>query len=437
LKLLGTQRGSRSRARPVELAKTEEMTLKDLFSAVKPYRKLALAASMLLALALWLGPDFVLGPQVSVRVVTQRDFVQSVVASGHVEAPHRVSIGTQVVGTVKRVPVDEGQVVYAGQVLVELESTEWQAAAAQADVAVLQAQARLRQLSEVQAPVAEQSVRQAQINLDNALAQLRRNTDLFKQGFIGQAALDDFQKAVDLAQAQLRTAQKQLETARPKGSDYMVAEAALAEARANADVAHSRLRYATITAPAAGVLIDRAVEVGDVVQPGKVLMVLSPAGDTELVVQIDEKNLHLLALGQRAQASADAYPQDRFEAQLVYINPGVDVQRGSVEVKLAVPKPPAYLRQDMTVSIDIQVATRANAVLVPTDAIHGADGADPWVLKVDGGRARRHAVRLGLRSGGLGEVLAGLQAGDLVVPAGESGIRDGSRVRPLAATKAP
>jgi len=412
------------------------MTLKNLMIAVKPYRTLALAAVTLLALGMWLGPDWVLGPRVSVRAVTQRDFVQSVVASGHVEAPHRVTIATQIVGTVKRVPVDEGQVVNAGQVLVELESTEWQAAAAQADVAVLQAQARLRQLSEVQAPVTEQSVRQAQVNLDNALAQLRRNTDLFNQGFIGQAALDDFQKIVDLAQAQLRATQKQLEAARPKGSDYSVASAALAEAKANADAAHSRLRYATIAAPAAGVLIDRAVEVGDVVQPGKALMVLSPSGETELVVQIDEKNLRLLAVGQHAQASADAYPQDRFEVQLVYINPGVDVQRGSVEVKLAASKPPAYLRQDMTVSVDIQVATRANAVLVPTDAIHDADGANPWVLKVDGGHARRHAVRLGLHSGGLSEVLAGLQAGDLVVPATEPGILDGSRLRPLVATKA-
>jgi HlyD family secretion protein len=59
------------------------------------------------------------------------------------------------------------------------------------------------------------------------------------------------------------------------------------------------------------------------------------------------------------------------------------------------------------------------------------------VLKVDSGRARRQSVRLGLHSGGLSEVLAGLQAGDLVVPATEAGIRDGSRFRPLAATKAP
>ncbi len=58
------------------------------------------------------------------------------------------------------------------------------------------------------------------------------------------------------------------------------------------------------------------------VQPGKVLMVLSPSGETQLVLQIDERNLAKLKLGQKALASADAYPAQRFAAELVYINPG-------------------------------------------------------------------------------------------------------------------
>jgi len=402
-----------------------------LWRTFKPYRTWVLLAVGAAALAVWMGPRALLGPQVPVSAVVQRDFVQSVIASGHVEAPHRVSVGAQVVGTVKRIPVAEGQVVQAGQVLVELDAQEARAAVAQADVAVLQAQARLRQVLELQAPVAEQSLRQAQVALANARAQLRRNTDLYNQGFIGQAALDDTQKAVDLTESQVRSAQAQLATVRPSGSDYAVASSALAQARASAEEARSRLRYTTIVAPAAGTLISRDVEPGDVVQPGKVLMALSPSGETQLVVQIDEKNLHLLKLGQSADASADAFAEQRFAAHLVYINPGVDVQRGSVEVKLAVPHPPEYLTQDMTVSVDIRIAQHPRAVLVPTDAVHDdVDAAGPWVLKVDGHHARRQPVRLGLRGGGLSEVLNGLQPGDQVVPAAAD-VHDGSRLRPV------
>jgi len=375
-----------------------------------------------------------LGPQVAVASVVQRDFVQSVVASGHVEAPHRVDVGAQVTGVVLRVPVAEGQTVASGDLLIELEASELRATLQQAEVAVAQAQAHLRQLRELQAPVAEQGVRQAQANLDNARSQLQRNQALFRQGFIGDAALDDSRKAAVLADAQQRSAQKQLETLRAGGSDEALARAAVDQAQASAEVARARLRYASIRAPVAGTLIARNVEVGDVVQPGKVLMTLSPAGSTQLVVEIDEKNLRLLAIGQPALASADAYPQQPFAARLAYINPGVNAQTGAVEVKLEVPSPPATLTQDMTVSIDIEVARRPRTLLVPASAVRQIDSAAPWVLRAQGGRAARTPVRLGLRSGGFAEVLEGLGAGDLVVT--EPGIAEGARLRPVAAPSA-
>jgi HlyD family secretion protein len=411
---------------------SDRMPLKDLMTVVKSHRVAVLLAAFAVGVGLWLLLRLLLGPTVAVDTVQQKDIIQSVVASGHVETPHRVTIGTQIVGTVRQVRVEEGQTVDAHQVLIELDNAELQATAEQAEMAVEAAQARLRQVREVQAPVAEQALRQAEVTRSNARAQLLRNTDLFKQGYIGQATLDEAQKAADLAEAQLQSAQKQFESAKTSGSDYAMATTALAQARASEAAAVSRLRYATIVAPVAGTLISRAVESGYVVQPGNALMVLSPTGDTQLVVQIDEKNLRLLAIGQDAQASADAYPDQRFDARLVYINPGVDVQRGSVEVKLAVPHPPPYLTQDMTVSVDIRVATRSNAVLIASDDVHDISTPQPWVLKVNGGRAHRQVVRLGLRSAGMSEVLEGLKPKDLVVPATVQGVHDGSRIRATA-----
>ena len=303
-------------------------------------------------------------------------------------------------------PVAEGQMVLAGDLLVELESAELRAA-----------------------------MRQARTPLDNAQSQLGRSQDLFQKGFIGEAALEDVRKAVDLADAQVRSAQKQAETAGPAGSDTALAQAAVDQAIASVEAARARAGYAQILAPAAGTLIGRNVEVGDVVQPGKLLMTLSPAGLTQLVVQIDEKNLRLLALGQQALASADAYPQQRFAAELAYINPGVNAQTGAVEVKLDVASPPPNLRQDLTVSVDIEVARRAVALVVPVAAMHDAEGAAPWVLRVESGRALRRPVRLGLRGGGVCEVLDGVRAGDLLLPLATA-LADGDHVRVRGAAAA-
>ncbi|WP_302176068.1 efflux RND transporter periplasmic adaptor subunit [uncultured Hydrogenophaga sp.] len=391
--------------------------------------RVALAALALLLLVLLAAAvRWWLGPVVSTGVVLRRDFVQSVVASGHVQAPHRIEVGTLVTGTVLDIPVDEGQVVQAGDVLLILDATEASAAGRQADAAVLQARARLRQLQEVQAPVAQQTLRQAQTGLASAQAAWARSRALFDQGFIGQAALDDARKTLEQADAQARSAGRQLETTLPAGSDHALAQANLVGAQAGAQAARARLDHARILAPASGTLIARDVEAGDVVQPGKILMTLSPAGPTQVVVQIDEKNLSLLALGQSAWVSADAYPAQRMEAVLSFINPGVNATTGSVEARLDVRRPPAVLRQDMTVSVDIEVARRPQALLAPLAAVHDADGPAPWVLRVEGRHAVRRPVQLGLRSGGLAEVTAGLAEGERLVTAPAT-TEAGSRIR--------
>lgn len=389
-----------------------------------------------LVVAALAGPRMLFGPRVTVETVVRQDFVQSVVASGRVETPHRADVGVQITGTVRRVPVVEGQSVTAGTVLIELEASELQAALGQAERSVQSAAAKVRQLQEVQSPAASQALRQAQLNHDAARDALARSQALLAGGAIGEAALDEARRAEQTAAAQLQIARQQAASARPAGSDAAAAAAALAQAQAGAELARARLAYASVRAPKAGTLIARDVEPGDVVQPGRILMVLSPGGETQLVVQIDERNLRLLSLGLQALASADAYPAQRFPAEVVYINPGVDAQRGAVEVKLHVPSPPAYLRQDMTVSVDIEIARRAGAVLVAADAVHDIATLSPWVLRIDGRRARRQPVTLGLRSGGWCEVLGGLSPGALVVPVATAGVTDGQRVR-AAAVAAP
>ena len=412
------------------------MHLKELPNIAKRYFGRLLILFTIVALVTAFGSRVVLGPKIPAALVVQRDFIQTIVATGHVETPHRISIGSQIVGVVKNIPVSEGQIVQAGQVLIELDDAEWRAAAQQADMLVLQAQARLRQVREVQAPVAAQSLVQAEINVSYAEKQWHRNVDLFTKSFISQVALDEAKKNVDLTQAQLQTAKKQVQATHPTGSDYQIAATALSQAEANSKIAYSRRQHTVIKTPIAGTLISRDVETGDVVQAGKALMTLSPSGATQLVVQIDEKNLPLLVLGQLARASTDAYPTLNFSAAISYINPSVDLQRGSVEIKLNVPEPPAYLRQDMTVSVDIQVATRLRALLVPTDTIHDVKGRQPWVLKVADGKARKQVLRVGLQSAGMSEVLSGLSVNDRVLTFTNE-VNEGDRIRPISYTEAP
>ncbi len=397
----------------------------------RPWVTRALVAIAIVAAGVFAFRDTIFGAPVDVREVVRSGIVQTVVASGRVMTPLRVSVGAVITERIARIPVDEGQSVHGGDVLILLDDRDERAAVAQAQAAVEQAQAKLRQMREVGLPAAEQALVQAEANLRLARQQYERNQDLTAKGFISQSALDDAKRNLDVAESQLRAARLQVETNAPSGSDYVMAQTALAQAQAALGAANVRLEQTAIRAPAAGVLIARNVEAGDVVQPGKELMVLAPAGETQIIVQIDEKNLSQLKLGQKALASADAYPAERFAAELFYINPGVDALRGSVEVKLRVPEPPPYLRQDMTVSVDIEIARRADTLVAPADAVFDAASANPWVLAIVGHRAVKKPITLGLRGQGGVEIREGVAAGDRLI-AGAGSVLSGQRVRTVA-----
>ena len=382
------------------------------------------------ALTVWLGLRWWLGSKVETEPISRRNLSKVVVASGRIESPHRVELGAQVTGTVSKVPVIEGQAVQAGTVIVELESAELHAARQQAEATFSQAQSRLAQIEKVQRPVAIQVRRQAQATLETSLRQLHRQEALFAQNFISDAALQDAAKASEIADAQARSAELQVLSVQAGGSDWRVLHDALFLAQSQLRAAESRLRYATVRTPRAGVLIRRQVEVGDVVQPGKSLMTLSPSGSIQLVIQIDEKNLGLLALGQTAIASADAFPKAQFPAELAYINPGVDSQTGAVEVKLSVPNPPEFLRQNMTVSVEIVVARRTNAVIIPSSAIVNPSGDSASVFVVQSGRVTRKPIRLGLQSGLYSEVLGGLPEGLALILSPQM-VHEGERARAI------
>jgi len=394
------------------------------------HRWFSLAVLVLITFGSWLGLRSLLGPEVIVEQVKRGNLVKTIVASGHFETPYRVEIGSQMAGIVTDVLVEEGQSVKAGTPLIRLDAREVTASVIQAEGGLAQAKARIRQLNDLTLPAAKSVLAQAQASLVDAQNTFDRTSALFKNGFSPNSALDEAQKNLDVAKAQVRSAELQVFTASPGGSDYVVAETQVNQASATLEAARSRLTYTTISAPRDGILISRTVEKGSVVSTGKALLVLAPNGISQLVIGVDEKNLSLIALGEKAIASADAFPEQKFEASVSYINPSVDITRASIEVKLLVADPPAFLRQDMTVSVDIEVGRRDNAIVVGTRFVHDLQNGKPWVLAVERGRAVKRPITAGLRGLSDVEILTGLSEGDQVIPS-LSGVVTGQRIRPI------
>lgn len=369
-----------------------------------------------------------LGKAVATIAPKREALLETVISSGRVITPTRVELGSELVGHVVEVAVAEGDRVRAGQLLARLRDDEQLAALDQARRGVEEAQARIAQLREVARPVAEQGLLQTQANLALAQAEFERVKTLAAAGFYNQSRLDEARRALDGAQAAREAALAQARGNRPEGVESRLAEARLAQARATLELAVAKQANTVIRAPAAAVVVKKRVELGDVVTQGKLLFDLATDGETQIVLQVDEKNLGRLRVGQAASVLADAYPGQPFAAEIFYLAPAVDAAKGSVEVKLRVAAPPAFVKPDMTVSVEIKVGERSAALSLPAAAVRDAGSARPWVMLIDAGRAARRPVTLGLRGTGVVEVAAGLKGGEAVIPL-EAQVAVGDKVR--------
>ncbi len=369
-------------------------------------------------------------PEVDAFIVQPAPLVRTLQFSARVNTLSRVNVGATLTGRVARVPVDEGAQVRRGDLLVQLEAGELEAALAQARAAERQAQARLAGLRSTGRTAASAALLQAQATLRAAEAELARTQQLVRQGFLSEARLDETRRAVDVARAQVTGAQAQARANEENGTDVAQAQAQLAQSSAATAAAQQRLAQAAVLAPTDARVLTRNVEPGQIVQPGAALMSLALAGPTQLVAQVDERFLDQLQAGQKATVLADAFASRPFAARVLSIAPAVDAQRGAIEVKLALADAaPAFLREDMTLSVEVETGQRERTLVVPLRALRGdATAGAAAVLVAQEGHARARPVRLGLRTLDAVEVLDGLRAGEAVLLGAD--LRDGSRVRP-------
>lgn len=367
-------------------------------------------------------------PSVDALTLKQAPLLRTLQFSARVASLSRVEIGSTVTARVSQVLVLEGAGVRKGDVLIQLEADELRAAVAQATASERQAEARIAGLRSSGRSAVKAGLVQADATLKAAESEFARTQQLVAQGFLSASRLDDARRAVDVAKAQQAGAKAQTQANDEAGTDLAQAQAQLALARAASVAAKARLAQSTLLSPADARVLTRDVEPGQIVQPGKALMSLALNGPTQLSAQVDERFLEQLQTNQKAFVVADAFPGQRFSARILTIAPAVDAQRGAIEVKFSLEQQaPSYLREDMTLSVEVETARRDRALVLPLSAVRAQTSeSEVTVLVIQDGRARDRSVKLGLRTLDAAEVLDGLSEGDLVIMS--SAVQSGSRV---------
>ncbi|HTD84413.1 MAG TPA: efflux RND transporter periplasmic adaptor subunit [Gemmatimonadaceae bacterium] len=319
----------------------------------------------------------------NVAVATTGSIMTGPTISGTLEPEREAVLRAQVQGSVLQTYADQGQGVGPGTVLARIDATGIQDAYNSARAQVVAARNAADIASRDQA----------------------RNEKLLAAGAIAERDIEQSRRASIAAQAALEDANSRLATAQ------------------------KQFRSTTVASPFAGIVSERPVSAGDVVQPGSALFTVVDPSSMRLEASVPADQLSLIRVGVPVTFTVSGYPGRDFVGHIVRVNPTADPTTRQVRIYVSIPNAGRALVGGLFATGRISTSARTGLV-VPASAVD-VRGTAPFVMRIKGGKAERVPVQLGLndRTSETYEILSGLQAGDTLLLGAAQGISPGTPVK--------
>lgn len=330
------------------------------------------------------------GPE-NITVASNATIMSGPAISGTLEPEREAVLRAQVPGSVLQTYADQGQAVSAGTVLARIDATGIQDAYTSARAGVVA----------------------ARNSADIASKDLERNQKLLAAGAIAERDIEQSRRASIAAQAALEDANSRLATA------------------------ERQYRSATVTSPFGGIVSDRPVSAGDVVQPGTALFTVVDPSSMRLEASVPAEQLSLIRVGVPVNFTVSGYPGRQFVGHIVRVNPTADPTTRQVRIYVSIPNAGRTLVGGLFASGRVSTATKSGLVVLASAV--DVRGTSPTVTRVKGGKAEKVNVQIGLtdKTSETTEILSGLQAGDTLLLGAAQGITPGTPVRVSASPNAP
>ena len=332
----------------------------------------------------------IVGPE-NIAVATNGSIMIGPAISGTLQPEREAVLRAQVQGSVLQTYADQGQAVSPGAVLARIDASGIEDAYMSARAAVVAA----RNAADV------------------AARDYARNQKLLAAGAIAERDIEQSRRTSISAQAALEDANSRLATA------------------------EKSYRSTTVTAPFAGVVSERPVSPGDIVQPGSALFTVVDPSSMQLEASVPAEQLASIRVGLPVNFTVSGYPGRQFLGHITRINPTADPTTRQVRIYVSIPNAGRTLVGGLFASGRLSSATRMG-LIVPTSAVD-VRGTSPSVVRVRQGKVEKVPVQVGLadKSSESVEVTAGLQAGDTLLVGAAQGITPGTVVRISAPATTP
>ncbi len=348
---------------------------------------------------------------VAVQVAVRGAISHSLTSTANLRALREIEITTRAAGVITAVNVEEGDFVRKGQVLCSLDDRELR-------IDMTLAQQRLAQ-TKIQLEAARIRQEQTQTQIRNKRVELERNELALAEGLLAESEvalerhqLDDLFHERRVTDSTVRESQHKIE-----------------ELESEILKVQLQISQAAITAPFGGRITDRTVELGQSVRVADKLFELGAFSELYADVHLAERDSRSVERGQRARILLGAGEDEEAFGEVVRVSPVVDEETGTVKVTAKLRPPNPAFRPGAFVRVEIETDTRADAVLIPKQAVFEED-SESFVVVIDPlARALRKAVDLGYQNDSAVEVRSGIEEGETVVIAGQGKLKDGDATR--------
>jgi len=371
---------------------------------------------------------------VQISPVIRKHLTYSLNATGDIAPMMQVDLSPKVSGYLERINVNLGDSVRQGQVIAQIDRTEFLQKVKEIEAKVAQAKANLSELEAGSRPEelrqAEEAVKQAQSRFDNAKLQQERIEALFKRQVISKKEADMAEMDYTVAEAQLAASQQNLKLVR-EGARQEVREASqakLKEMEALLAQEQIRLQNTLIIAPFQGEIIRKYVDAGALVSPSTPIVNLVHTMTLKVVANVLERDIPLLKPGMKAKIRTEAYPDKMFEGKVARINTGLDLSTRTLQAEIEIPNSSRLLKPGMFARIEVVLLEKPEVLAIPSNAVMENKG-DRFVYLLEGNKAARRPIVTGIEQDRLVEVKEGLKEGDQVVTRGQEAIRENTTVR--------
>ena len=299
------------------------------------------------------------GPEVQVQTspVTRGDIVDTVGATGTLQAVTTVQVGSQVSGNIQMLGADFNSIVKKGQVIARLDPSLFEAQLQQARANLNQTRANLAK--------AQSDLERTKVQLVDAQQKYTRSKELAAKSLLPQSDLDAAKIAVDSAQASLASQQ----------ATVAQTQAAVSQSQASVNQNQVNLDHTIITAPIDGIVTQRSVDVGQTVaasmQAPTLFIIAADLTKMQVNANIDEADVGRIRPGQHVTFHVDAYPTDNFEGTVsqIRLQPVVVSNVTTYGTVIDVPNPQLKLKPGMTANVKVEIAKRTDALRVPNAAL--------------------------------------------------------------------